>query len=163
MLISMTSVTQFFAAYSSRQMPEATPSGTANAAVVSITRVEPTQAERIPACPGRRDGKLVKKSHDRRPMPSSAMSTNSAAKVSTPIISAAMPTSMNTVSQRLRRRISSLSSVTFTEPPAKSVAGDVARQREQHQREPGGEDRLVAHRAVRQVAERHLHDERGDR
>jgi hypothetical protein len=37
-------------------MPVATPKGTAKNAVVSITSVEPTQADRIPAWPGRRDG-----------------------------------------------------------------------------------------------------------
>src|SRR3954470_21910517 len=144
-------------------MPEATPSGTAKNAVVSITRVDPTHAERMPACAGRREGKLVKKSHDKRPMPSSAMWAKRAAKVSTPIIRASTPTSMKMVSQRLRRRMSSLNSVTFTEALAQGMARDIARQREQHQRETRGENRLVAERAVRQVAERHLHDVGGDR
>src|SRR5688500_6097972 len=143
-------------------MPAATPSGTAKNAVVSITSVEPTQAERMPACPGRRDGNSVKNCQERRPKPSTAMSTKSAAKVSTPIISASMPMTMNTVSHRLRRAMRILNSVTFTEAFPQCVAGDIADEREEKQREAGGEDRLVADRAVRQVAERHLHDEGGD-
>jgi hypothetical protein len=35
------------------------------AAVTSITSVEPTHADSIPACSGLRDGKLLKKSQDR--------------------------------------------------------------------------------------------------
>ena len=77
-------------------MPVATPSGTAKNAVTSITRQVPTQAERIPACAGRRDGKLVRNSQFRRGMPSIAMSANSAVNVSTPTISAAKPHSAKT-------------------------------------------------------------------
>src|SRR3981081_2973521 len=123
-------------------MPVATPSGTAKNAVVSMTRVEPTRADKMPACPGRRDGKLVKNSQVSRGAPSIAMSTNSVTKVSTPIMSAITPQTMKMVSQRLRRRMSTLNSVTFTETPAKDVARDVAGQREQHEREAGGEDGL---------------------
>src|SRR3982751_3605192 len=126
-------------------MPAAIPSGTAKNAVTIITSVEPTQAERMPACPGRRDAKCVKKSQSRRPAPFHAMSANSAAKVSTPIISAMRP--------RMSGR-----SIGFTEAFAQEMADDVAGEREQHEREARGEDGLVADRAVRQVAERHLHD-----
>jgi len=69
--------------------------------VVSITSVEPTHADRIPACPARRDGKLVKKSHSRRGTPLIAMSANSATKVSTPIIRATTPMQAKNRSQRL--------------------------------------------------------------
>ena len=55
----------------------------------------------MPAWPARREGKLVKKSHSSRGTPLIAMSANSAAKVSTPIISASTPTQANTRSQRL--------------------------------------------------------------
>src|SRR5512134_30630 len=82
MLISMIAVNQFLGAYSSRYTALATPTGMAAAAVTTITSVLPTQADRMPACAGRRDGKLVKKSHDRRGAPSSAMSTTRAVKVS---------------------------------------------------------------------------------
>ena len=88
-LISMRSVSQFLGAYSSRYRPAPTPSGTARNAVTSITRLVPTQADRMPARSGRRDGKLVRKSHDSRPIPSIARSTISA-------ISMLMATSMTT-------------------------------------------------------------------
>src|SRR5262249_61072246 len=91
-------------------------------------------------------------------MPCIAMSAKSTANVSTPTMSAARPQAMNTVSQRLRRRICRLGSVALTEMPAQEVAGDVAPEREEHQREAGGKDGLVAEGAVRQVAERDLHD-----
>src|SRR4051812_17968519 len=134
-------------------MPDATPSGTAKKAVVSMTSVEPTHAERIPACPGRREGNWVKKSSESRGNPSIAMFTKSAAKVSTPIIMASTPQAMKTVSQRLRLRISVRSSVAFTKPPAHDVAADVAGEREEEQREAGGEDGLVAGGAVRKIAQ----------
>ena len=46
------------------------PAGRRTSAVTSITSSEPTQAERMPACPARRDGKLVKNSGVRRGKPS---------------------------------------------------------------------------------------------
>src|SRR5262249_19339396 len=104
----------------------------------------------------------VKKSQDRRAMPCIAMSTKSTAKVSTPTMSAARPQAMNAVSQRRRRRIRRRGSVALTEMPAEEMAGDVAPEREEHQREAGGKDGLVAEGAVRQVAERDLHDIGGD-
>src|SRR5262249_61314603 len=95
-------------------------------------------------------------------MPCIAMSAKSTANVSRRTMSAARPQAMNTVSQRLRRRICRLGSVALTEMPAQEVAGDVAPEREEHQREAGGKDGLVAEGAVRQVAERDLHDIGGD-
>ena len=79
-------------------MPAATPSGTAKNAVANITSVEPTQAERIPAWLARRDGKFVKKSQSRRPMPFHAMSVKSATNVNTPIMSAIRPSTPKSAS-----------------------------------------------------------------
>ena len=75
--------------------------GTAAIAVTSITSVVPTHADRIPADPGRRDGKDVKKSQDKRGNPSINMWENSAMNVSIAIMSANMPTIMKTKSQSL--------------------------------------------------------------
>jgi hypothetical protein len=71
------------------------------AAVTSITRVLPTQADRMPAFSARREGKLEKKSHDRRCAPSIAMPANRVTNVSTPTINASTPTVANIKSQRL--------------------------------------------------------------
>jgi hypothetical protein len=54
-------------------MPAPIPNGTAAAAVTNMTSVVPTQAESIPADPGRRDGKEVKKSQFNRGNPSMSM------------------------------------------------------------------------------------------
>src|SRR3972149_3444140 len=171
MLISMMSVTQFFGAYSSRYTPAATPSGTATAAVTTITSVDPTHADRIPACSGRRDGNEVKKSRSSRGTPLIAMSAKSAVKVSTPMSRHTSPSTPNRKSRRLcfamSSRIWRTSSpgilVRLAEPAPQRVPEDVEDQGQQHQRQPRGEDGLVPDRAVRQVAERPLHDERGDR
>src|SRR3954454_7920034 len=144
-------------------MPAATPSGTAKNAVTSITSVEPTQAERMPAWLARREGKWVKKSTSRRPRPFQAMSANSVANVSMPIISATNPSAANSASRRLAAAMCVCRSVGFTEALPQEMAHHVAGEREDHQSEPGGEDGLVADRAVRQVAERDLNDVGGDR
>src|SRR5688572_4253844 len=173
MLISMTSVNQFLRAYSSRYTAPAMPSGTATSAVTSITSTDPTQADRMPAWPARRDGNDVKNSAVRRGTPETAMSTKSATSVRMPTARAISPSRPKIMSQRLWRRmmprsssalggrrsmVGVLISVGFPEPAAHPVADQVERQRQQHQREAGGEDRLVADAAVRQVAQRHLHD-----
>src|SRR6185369_2062479 len=72
-------------------------------AVTSMTRVVPTQAERMPAEVARRDGKFMKKSVSRRPTPDAAMSRNRVARVNTPIINASRPTTPKNASQRLAR------------------------------------------------------------
>ena len=59
------------------------PTGTAKKAVTIITRIDPTQADRMPGLARPRDGKLVKKSPVSRGTPSIAMLANSAARVST--------------------------------------------------------------------------------
>jgi hypothetical protein len=77
------------------------PIGMATHAVTSMTRIEPTQADRIPALAARRDGKLVKNSVLKRGRPSIAMSTIKASSVATPTIREVMPTMMKMTSHRL--------------------------------------------------------------
>src|SRR5690349_8440635 len=89
-LISMISVNKFRGAYSSKYMPDPIPNGTAATAVTSITKVVPTQADRIPADSGRRDGNDVKNSQDKRGKPSISICANKAIKVIIAIINAIM-------------------------------------------------------------------------
>ena len=58
-------------------MAAITPTGTAVKAVTSITREDPTQAARMPACAARRDGKEVRKSTVNRSAPSITRRANS--------------------------------------------------------------------------------------
>ena len=103
------------------------------------------------------------------------MSRNSAAKVSSPIADARRcpaATKISVPALRLRDQRRGSASAVVRSPPS-SVGLPEARcacrsrqvehQRHQHQRQPGGEDGLVADAAVRQVAQRHLHDVGGDR
>src|SRR6266550_2533255 len=90
------------------------------------------------------------------------MSAKSTAKVRMPIISATSPSRAKTVSRVFDLLMIVFRSVGFTEAFAEEMAADVAGEREEHQRQAGGEDGLVADRAVRQVAQRHLHDVGGD-
>src|SRR5262245_19949884 len=100
------------------------------------------------------------------------MSTNSATNVSTPTMSASRPHTAKIASQRLCVAISgriwatsaaAAISVGLAERLAQHMAADIAGERKQHQRQAGSKDGLVADRAVRQVAERDLHDVGGDR
>jgi len=59
--------------------------------VTSITKVVPTQADKIPADSGFRDGNDVKKSQDKRGIPSISICANNAIKVNTAIINAKIP------------------------------------------------------------------------
>src|SRR5688572_2323919 len=136
-----------------------------------MTSVDPTQAERIPACSGLRDGKEVKKSQESRGAPSRTIWPNSARNVSTPTISASTPTVAKIRSQRLwaamRARISrilagSLISVDLAVTLPQQMPQYVEEQRHQGQRQSGSENRLIADGAVRQVTQRNLHDVGGN-
>src|SRR3954468_21867135 len=125
-------------------------------AVTSTTSLLPTQADKIPACSARREGKVAKKSHERRCAPSRTMPAKSATNVSTPTIKANTPTVANIRSQRLCLMISdrisatvmSAMSVDLTVTPLHEVTDDIEQQRQQHQAQPRGEDGLVANAAV---------------
>jgi hypothetical protein len=94
-------------------MALAMPTGMANTAVTSITSSEPTQAERMPAWPARREGKLVKNSAVSRGKPSMLISTNSATSVRIPTAMAARPTRPKITSQRLCDRMMARSLAVF--------------------------------------------------
>src|SRR5688572_13733574 len=134
----------------------------------------PTQAERIPALSGLRDGKEVRKSRLSRGAPSLTRSMNRIASTSSAENMTSRPTITNTWSRTLRRltserirRIDSAVvvaciSVRLAETPGEHEARDVEHQSHDQQHQPRREDRLVADAVVRQVAEAHLHDECGD-
>src|SRR5687767_8509615 len=133
----------------------------------------PTQADRIPALSGLRDGNEVRKSRLSLGAPSLTRSMNRIASTRSAENMTSMPTITNTWSRTLRRltserirRINSAAvvaciSVRLAETPGQREARDVEDQRHDEQHEPRSEDRLVADAVVRQVAEAHLHDERG--
>src|SRR5688572_7918890 len=135
------------------------------AAVVSMMSEVPTQADRIPARAGLRDGNWVRKSRSSRGAPFCTRSTNRIASTSSAANMTSRPTSTNTWSKALRRLTAVMAriSVRLAEAPRQHEACDVERQRHDQQHEPRRKDRLVADAVVRQVAEAHLDDERGDR
>src|SRR3954471_19714185 len=126
-------------------------------AVTSMTSVLPTQADKMPACSARREGKLAKKSHESRCAPSKTIPAKRATNVSTPTIKATIPTIANTKSQRLCRVISDRISATVmsamsVDLPITSlheVTNDIEQQCQKHQAQPGRENGLVANAAVR--------------
>src|SRR5687768_10439579 len=134
----------------------------------------PTQADRIPALSGLRDGKEPRKSRLSRGAPSLTRSMKSTASMSSAENMTSRPSITNSWSRTLRRLTSArirlidsaevvaCISVRLAESPGQREARDVEDQRHDQEHEARREDRLVADAVVRQVAEAHLHDERGD-
>src|SRR3954464_1804595 len=135
-------------------------------AVTSMTSVLPTQADRIPACSARREGKLAKKSHDRRCAPSRTIPAKSVTNVSTPTIRAKIPTIPNIrshrlclmISERICATVMSAMSVDLPVTSLHEMTNHVEEQRQQHQTQSSREDSLVADAAMRKIAQRNLHD-----
>ena|SRR5882724_2402630 len=102
--------------------------GTAVSAVTSMIKQVPTQADRMPACAGKRDGKEVKKCGERREAPAVARSRINAARTIIPTVVDNRPMIANIPSNLLLRAtlFSTLSiSIDLPETFAEQVAADV--------------------------------------
>src|SRR5687767_617928 len=136
-----------------------------------MTRMVPTQEDKIPAWPAKREGYDRKKCGCRRANPSTARSTSNAARVSIPAKVATRPSTAKSLSRFLLvATLFSISTgegcgilVNLPEAFSEQVAADVKDQGYAHQRQTGGKNALIRNAAMGQIAQAYLHDIGGDR
>src|SRR5919106_2182010 len=129
-----------------------------------MTSDVPTQAVRIPALSGNRDGNDVKNPQPSLSAPSIARSTIRAANVSIPTKVEIRPTTANMASICFRRAtLLSMSSIILINLPvafSKQVPTDIKEDSHTHERKSCREHALIGDRPVRKVSQTHLNDVR---